>query len=39
MKLSIALIAKAGTDKRLTHILIDFAIEKADDDKSWDVSL
>ncbi|MFP4844467.1 UvrD-helicase domain-containing protein [Winogradskyella sp. PE311] len=32
------LISKAGTDKILTNILIDFAIEKADDDKSWDVS-
>lgn len=33
-----SLIAKAGTDKKLTDILIDFAIEKADDDKSWDIS-
>ena len=33
-----ALIAKAGKDKILTQILVDFAIEKADDDKSWDVS-
>lgn len=32
------LIDKAGTDKQLTKILVDFAIEKADDDKSWDVS-
>ncbi|TYA60150.1 UvrD-helicase domain-containing protein [Formosa maritima] len=32
------LIAKAGTDKELTKVLIDFAIEKTDDDKSWDVS-
>ncbi|WAC00918.1 UvrD-helicase domain-containing protein [Lacinutrix neustonica] len=32
------LISKAGTDKTLTKILIAFAIEKADDDKSWDVS-
>ncbi len=32
------LIAKAGIDKKLTRILIDFAFEKADDDKSWDVS-
>lgn len=32
------LISKAGTEKELTNILIDFAIEKADDDKSWDVS-
>jgi len=33
------LIAKAGSDKELTKTLIDFAIEKADDDKSWDISL
>lgn len=34
-----SLISKAGTNKELTKILVDFAIEKADDDKSWDVSL
>lgn len=33
-----SLIAKAGSDKALTNVLIDFAIEKADDDKSWDIS-
>jgi len=33
-----SLINKAGTDKQLTNILVEFAIEKADDDKSWDVS-
>ncbi|TXE12875.1 AAA family ATPase [Seonamhaeicola algicola] len=33
-----SLIAKAGTNEQLTKILIDFAIEKADDDKSWDVA-
>lgn len=33
-----SLIAKAGNDNDLTKILVDFAIEKADDDKSWDVS-
>jgi len=33
-----SLIAKAGINKKLTKILIDFAIEKADDDKSWDIS-
>jgi len=32
------LIAKTGTDKALSKVLIDFAIEKADDDKSWDIS-
>ena len=33
-----SLISKAGTDVKLTKVLIDFALEKADDDKSWDVS-
>lgn len=33
------LIAKAGANKELTKVLVDFAIEKADDDKSWDVAL
>lgn len=33
-----SLIAKAGSDKTLTNVLIDFAVEKADDDKSWDIS-
>lgn len=33
------LVNKAGTDKELTKVLIEFALEKADDDKSWDVSL
>ena len=32
------LISQAGFDKQLTKTLIEFAIEKADDDKSWDVS-
>ncbi len=32
------LIARAGTEKELTKTLIDFAIEKADEDKSWDIS-
>ena len=34
-----SLIAKAGTDDALTNVLVEFAIEKADDDKSWDVAL
>lgn len=34
-----SLIAKAGTDQALTQVLVDFAIEKADEDKSWDLSL
>ncbi|MFH4965965.1 UvrD-helicase domain-containing protein [Gaetbulibacter sp. M235] len=33
-----SLISKAGIEKNLTKVLVDFAIEKADDDKSWDVS-
>ena len=32
------LIEKAGSDKKLTQTLIDFALQKADDDKSWDIS-
>jgi len=32
------LIDMAGSDKELTKILVDFAIEKTDDDKSWDIS-
>lgn len=33
-----ALIAKVGVDPEITHVLIDFAIDKADDDKSWDIT-
>ncbi len=32
------LIDKAGSDKALTKVLVDFAVEKADADKSWDIS-
>lgn len=32
------LISRAGSDDELTKLLIEFAIEKADDDKSWDVA-
>ncbi|MEZ4797049.1 MAG: UvrD-helicase domain-containing protein [Flavobacteriaceae bacterium] len=32
------LISRAGTDEELTKLLIEFAIEKTDDDKSWDVA-
>jgi len=32
------LMDKAGTDKELTKILVDFAIEKTEDDRSWDIS-
>jgi ATP-dependent exoDNAse (exonuclease V) beta subunit len=33
-----ALISQAGEDVTLTKLLIDFTMEKADDDKSWDIS-
>jgi len=33
-----ALIARAGEDETLTKLLVDFTMEKTDDDKSWDVS-
>ena len=32
------LISKIGTDKKLTNLLIEYSLEKADDDKSWDIS-
>ncbi|MDY2586152.1 UvrD-helicase domain-containing protein [Winogradskyella aquimaris] len=32
------LISRAGENETLTQTLVDFAIEKADDDKSWDIS-
>ena len=33
------LLSKAGKNKALTKVLIEFAIEKADDDKSWNIAL
>ncbi|CAD0003302.1 UvrD-helicase domain-containing protein [Flavobacterium salmonis] len=33
-----AIIAQAGQDETLTNLLIDFTMEKTDDDKSWDIS-
>ncbi len=33
------LVYQAGEDQLLTRVLVDFALEKADDDKSWDISL
>ena len=33
------LINKAGADVKLTKVLIDFALEKIDDNKSWDIAL
>lgn len=32
------LLNKAGEDQNITKILLDFAMEKTDDDKSWDIS-
>ncbi|WP_445453538.1 UvrD-helicase domain-containing protein [Flavobacterium sp. 25HG05S-40] len=33
-----AIIAEAGNNPELTKLLVDFTMEKTDDDKSWDVS-
>ena len=33
------LINKAGRDPKLTKVLIAFALEKIDDDKSWDIGI
>ncbi len=33
-----SLIAEAGNDETLTKLLVDFTMEKTDDDKSWDIS-
>ena len=33
-----AIIAQAGEDDVLTNLLVDFTMEKTDDDKSWDIS-
>jgi len=33
-----ALIAKAGVDQELTTLLVAFSLDKAEDDKSWDIS-
>ncbi|OSY89057.1 DNA helicase UvrD [Tenacibaculum holothuriorum] len=32
------LISKVGTDKEITKLLVNFSLDKADDDKSWDIS-
>ena len=32
------LISRAGADKKLTAVLVDFALEKTDDSKSWDIA-
>ncbi|MCM4166644.1 RecBCD enzyme subunit RecB [Arenibacter antarcticus] len=33
------LINKAGSNRELTKVLVDFALEKIDDDKSWDIAI
>ncbi|MDR2222360.1 MAG: UvrD-helicase domain-containing protein [Flavobacteriaceae bacterium] len=33
-----AIIAKAGKEEELTKLLVDFSLDKADNDKSWDIS-
>ncbi|MGV3695929.1 UvrD-helicase domain-containing protein [Flavobacterium sp.] len=33
-----AIIAEAGNDPELTKLLVDFTMEKTDEDKSWDIS-
>ena len=33
-----SLISRAGIDKKLTKVLIDYTLSKTDDDKSWDIS-
>jgi len=32
------LISRIGTNKELTEVLIEYSLDKADDDKSWDIS-
>ena len=33
------LIAKIGQEEELTALLVDYALQKTDDDKSWDIAL
>ncbi|CAL68316.1 UvrD-helicase domain-containing protein [Christiangramia forsetii] len=33
-----SLISRAGSDKKLTKVLVDYTLSKTDDDKSWDIS-
>jgi ATP-dependent exoDNAse (exonuclease V) beta subunit len=33
-----AIVAKAGDDEVLTSLLVDFSLDKTDNDKSWDVT-
>lgn len=32
------LISRIGVHKELTQVLIEYSLEKSDDDKSWDIS-
>lgn len=32
------LISKAGRDKAITRVLVDFVLSRTDDDKSWDIA-
>lgn len=32
------LVSKAGINEKITQVLIDFALSKTDEDKSWDIS-
>ncbi len=32
------LLSRAGQNKEITQVLLDFALSKTDDDKSWDIS-
>ncbi|WP_103069177.1 UvrD-helicase domain-containing protein [Aquimarina sediminis] len=34
-----AVVAKIGVDKELTRLIIDFAISKLEEDKSWDITI
>ena len=34
-----SLISKAGEDSALTRVLVDYAVSKSDDDKSWDIAI
>lgn len=33
-----SLLDKTGENEKITNVLLDFALEKADDDKSWDIA-
>lgn len=33
-----SLINRAGTDEKLTRVLVNYTLSKTDDDKSWDIS-